>query len=104
MFWSTVFGVLTAVFAVFGAVCTVRMLADSLFPVRQLAVAVEICDREDADVLDMLLHEAQLASACAGGARLVVLLPEALAPGDEIPEDLEAVLERYHAECYLIGS
>lgn len=104
VFWSMVFGVVTAVFAVFGLVCAARMLADCLFPVRQLVVAVEIRGQEDADMLDMLLYEARSASFRTGGTRLVVLLPGELAPGDEIPEELETVLKRYHAECYLIGS
>ena len=102
MFWNILFGVVTAVFAVFGLVCAVRMLAEWLFPPEQIAVAVEIRKQEDADLLEMLLHEARSASFQKGGARLVVLLAKDLAGDGDLPVALGEVLDRYHAECYLV--
>ena len=92
---------LTAVSAVFGLVCAARLLVELLCPLRQLRVAVEVCDDTDAGNLDLLLHEACAASR--RGARPVVLLPASLTAGGEIPPDIAAVLDRWGADCYLIG-
>ena len=102
MFWNILFGVVTAVLAVFGFVCAARALLDWAFPVRQITVAVEIRNREDADQLEMLLHEARSAAFGKGGAHLTVLLSSSLTENDEIPDRIGKVLDRYRAECYLI--
>ncbi len=51
-----------AFFAVLGLIFCVRILADSLFFPEQLRPAIILRTREDADLLDMLLHEARFAS------------------------------------------
>ena len=100
MFWSVFFGVLTAAFAVFGLVCAIQLLVEWMFPLEQLFKAVELHGQEDQE---LLLREARSATSLRRGGRLVVLLPEELTENGEIPDAIEAVLERYRADCYLIG-
>ena len=92
-----------AAFAVFGLICAVKMLVDFWFPLKQVAVTVEVQTKEDADVLEMLMNEARSAFFRKGGTRLVVLLAEELTEDGEIPEAVVVILERYGAECYLVG-
>ena len=95
------------VFAVFGLWCVIRMAAEIFFSPPQIAVAVEIRNEEDAEMLDVLLHEAGSAFLRKGKARLVVLLASDLMDGtvgmgeDLLPEYQE-LLDLYHADCYLI--
>ena len=102
-----IYYVVLSLFAVFGFCCAVRIFAERIWTPEQLVVAIEILDLEDAEMLDMLLHEAGSAFLRKGRVRLVVLLSTALMDGtvgfgDELLEEYEALLDRYGAECYLI--
>ena len=107
MYWRTILEVVAALFAVFGFACAVRMLTEVLFAAEQISVAVEIKTKEDADMLEMLLHEAQSAFLRKGHARLTVLLSTELmdgtvGAGEELSDDIVELLDRYGAECCLI--
>ena len=95
------------VFAVFGLWCVIRMAAEIFFSPQQIAVAVEIRNEEDAEMLDMLLHEARSAFLRKGKARLVVLLSSELmegtvGEGEDLYPEYQELLDLYDADCYLI--
>ncbi len=107
MSFGIFFGVAAALFAVFGFSCAVHLLIETLFASEQIAVAIEIREKKDAEMLDMLLHEAGSASLRKGRARLVVLLSASLmdgtvGEGEELFPAYQALLDRYDADCYLI--
>ncbi len=96
-----------ALFAVYGFFCALRLLADLLWAPRQLAVAVTVQNREDADMLDVLLHEADSAFFTNRNAPIIVLVSAALMDGtvglgEELFDTYADLLEEYGAECYLI--
>ena len=107
MLWELILQVAVALFAIFGFYCALRLFTDLFFASEQIAVAVEIRDQKDAEMLDVLLHEAWSAFFRKRHARLVVLLSYELMDGrvgvGEVlfPAYLE-ILERWGAECYLI--
>ena len=107
LFWEAFWKTAIALFTVFGFYCALRTFLELLYTPSAIAVAVEVQTREDADMLDMLLHEAESAFLRKGRVRLVVLLSTALMDGtvgfgEELLEEYEALLDRYGAECYLI--
>ena len=107
MFFSYVIEVCVALFAVFGFCCAIRLLCELLFATSQLAVAIEVRERADAEVLDMLLQEARGSFLRRGKARLVVLLSYDLMDGtvgigEELLPHYKELLEQFDAECYLI--
>ena len=69
LLWITV----TAFFAALGLICFVRILADSLFFPEQLHPVILLRTREDADLLDMLLHEARFAFFSHRAAPIVLV-------------------------------
>lgn len=94
-----------ALFAAFGLCCALGALLDLLFQPRNLTLAVEIRTREDADMLDMLLHEAGSAFFCPTGHRITVLISSALLEGtvgfgEELFEEYRDLLARFGAEWY----
>lgn len=107
MLFAYVIEVAVALFAVVGFYCTVRMFSELLFASGQIAVAIEVYEREDAEMLDMLLHEAGSAFLRKGHARTVVLISSDLmdgtvGEGDELFPAYQEMLDRYGAECYLV--
>lgn len=96
-----------AIFAVFGFYCALRWVADLLFLPKQPALAIEIREKEDADMLNVLLHEAYSAFLHRRQVRIVVLISSALmngvlGEGEELYDSYAALLERYGADCYLV--
>ena len=93
LLWITV----AAFFAALGMICFVRMMADSLFFPRQMRVEVILRTREDADLLDMLLHEARFAFFSHRAAPIVLI-------GEDLREDraLLSLLEDRKIEYRLI--
>lgn len=96
-----------AFFAVVGFFWVLRVFFSCLYMPENLAVAIEIRTREDADMLDMLLHEAGSAFSRPRPMRTVVLISTGLMDGtvgfgEELLEQYEDLLDRYGAECYLI--
>ena len=106
MLLQVILEVLVALFAVFGFYCALRAFADLMWSSKQLYIAIEIQSREDADMLDVLLHEAHSA-LFRKGRRIVVLLSAVLMDGtvgvgEDLLEPYAELLDRYGAECYLI--
>ena len=98
---------LILLFSTFGFCCALRMLTDWIFASRQICVAIEITEKKDADMLDVLLHEAGSAFLRKGKARLVVLLSSELmegivGEGEDLYPEYQELLDLYDAECYLI--
>ena len=94
-------------FSVFGFFSAVRMLTDWIFASEQVCVAIEIMEKKDADMLDMLLHEAQSAFFKNSAIAPVVLISTDLmngimGEGEELYEQYSALLDRFGAKCYLI--
>lgn len=107
MFFSYVIEVSIALFAVFGFYCAVRAFCELLFAPSQLSVAIEVREREDAEMLDMLLREARGSFLRRGHARLVVLLSYELMDGtvgigEELLPAYRELIDSFDAECYLI--
>lgn len=106
--WMLILEVTAALFAVFGFYCAMQLITEWFFIPENLAVAVEIRNKEDADMLEMLLHEARSASFRKGHTRLVVLLSTDLLDGTvgsadgTLGERYLSLLEEYGAECLLI--
>ena len=109
MLFGYVIEVAVALFAVFGFYCAARMFCELLFSPSQIVVAIEVREKQDAQELDMLLHEARSAFLRKGRARLVVLVSADLmdgtvGEGEELFPLYDELLEEYGAECYLIDS
>jgi len=99
--------VVLSVFAAFGFCCALRLFAEWMWSPEQLAIAIEILDEEDAEMLDMLLHEAFSAFSRHRGMRVTVLLSASLMDGrvgigEELLPDYRELLDHYGADCYLI--
>ena len=96
-----------ALFATFGFICAVKMLLELFLLPQQISVAIEIRKKEDADMLDMLLHEARSAFLKKGHARLIVLLSTDLmdgtvGEGEMLFDEFADLIDSFGAECYLI--
>lgn len=98
-----------ACFAVFGFCCFIQMVLDCLFSSGRFWITVKIKDEKDADMLDMLLHEADSAFFRKHGTRTVVLISSALfenetvGSADGVLYDRYAeLIEAYAAECYVM--
>ena len=94
-------------FSVFGFCCAVWMLADWIFSSDRVSVAIEVIEQKDADMLDMLLHEARSAFFKKKNIRPVVLVSTELmrgiiGEGETLYEPYASLLNAYGAECYLV--
>ena len=108
MLWQTILDVFAALLAVFGFYCALRMVADLFWKPRQVCIAVTVQNEKDAEMLDVLLHEAYSAFF-RKGHRIVVLLSGELMDGtvgvgEELFEKYSDLIQTYGAECYLIDS
>ena len=106
MLWQTILDVAAALLAVFGFYCALRMVADLFWNPKQICVAVKVQNKEDAEMLDVLLHEAYSAFF-RKGRRIAVLLSSELMDGtvglgEELFEKYSDLIDTYGAECYLI--
>ena len=96
-----------ALLAGYGFYCALRAFANLLGVPRQLMVAIEVQTKEDADMLDVLLHEAYSAFFQKKRARVVVLFSQTLMDGtighgEDLFDKYSDLLDVYGAECYLI--
>ena len=108
MIFDLILEITVALFAVLGFYAALRMVADLFWAPRQLRIAIEIQTEEDADMLDVLLHEAYSAFLLPKRAKIVVLFSSALLETGRVGEDdvlferYADLLESYGAESYLI--
>ena len=102
MFWSLFFGIMLAVFAVFGFACAVQMIVDACFPLRQIMTVAEIKTAGDLELLEMLLRETKTGFFQWRAARQAVLLSASLCENGTISDDVLRILRKYGADCYII--
>ena len=106
MLFRVILDVSVAMLAVFGFYCALRMVVDMLWAPKQLYVAIEVRNAEDADMLDVLLHEAYVAFF-RKGKQIVVLFSNELmdgtvGEGEQLYDKYSDLLDTYGADCYLI--
>ena len=110
MLESLVVEIVVAVLAVFGFYCFLQMVEEWIFTPRNIAVAVEIKTKRDAEELELLLSQARSASFQKGRSRILVLIPRSLLL-EVCPENVSdlsgesyfcKLLEQYGAECVLV--
>lgn len=107
MFLEILLHVGIALFAAFGLICALQMLARLLFGSDRLAGAVVVRTHEDAEELAELLREARIAFGGCGTSRLMVLISTSLmdgtlGEGEVCNDECLALLDCYGADCYLI--
>ena len=95
--------------AVFGFCCMLQMLLDHMFSSKRFWITVKIRDEKDADMLDLLLHEAYSAFFRKRASRTIVLISSTLFENgtvggrDGVLYDRYAdLIEEYAAECYIM--
>ena len=101
--------ILIAALAVFGFYCAVQTVMDLIFSARRFQITIKIKNEKDADMLDMLLHEAQSAffrkkSPCAVVSISSSLFErEIMGSRDGVLFDRYSdLIEQYRAECYVM--
>lgn len=104
-----IFWIGVALFATYGFCCMLHAILDFVFTSNHYWITIKVKDEKDADMLDMLLHEADSAFFRKRGERTVVLISSALfangvmGSADGILHDAWAdLLDRYGAECYVM--
>ena len=100
-------GIAVALFAVIGLWSSLSIVLELVFPCEQVTLAVKVQNKQDADMLDMLLHEARSAFLRRGRTRLVVLISSSLMDGtvgvgEELYAPYAETIDAFGAECYLI--
>ena len=105
--WDTVLAVTVSMLAVFGLWCAIKFPIEALLSSGRVVAAIELRNEKDAEMLDVLLHEAHSAFFRKGARRVIVLIDVSLTNGcigqDGVP--FEATLEllaRYGAEYRII--
>ena len=110
MLFQLIIDVAVAMFAAFGFYCALRAILDLLFVPKQISVAIEVQEKKDADVLDVLLHEASSAFFRQGRRlKIKVLISSALLSGtvgeDGVPyEKYLDWIQMYNAAWYAVDS
>ena len=104
----TVLAVTVSLLSVFGLWCAVKFPIEAFFSSGQVVAAVELKNEKDAEMLDVLLHEAHSAFFRKGMRRIVVLIDASLMNGcigqDGVPfEKVLELLARYGAEYRIIS-
>ena len=98
-----------AALAMFGFCCMIHILLDSFFSAKHFWITVKIRDEKDADMLDMLLHEAESAFFRKKATHTVVLISSVLfenetvgSPDGVLYDRYADLIEAYAAECYIM--
>ncbi len=101
--------VVLAMLAVFGFCCLIHTALDGIVCSKRLAITVTVRDEKDADMLDMLLHEADSAFFRRRGMKTVVLISSSLFEAEKIGstdgvlfDRYAELLEGYAVECYIM--
>ena len=107
-FLDTLLAVTVSMLAVFGLWCAIKFPVEALLSSGRVVAAVELKNEKDAEMLDVLLHEAHSAFFRKGMRRIVVLIDAPLLYGvigqDGVPcEDVLELLAYYGAEYRVIN-
>ncbi|MBO5757345.1 MAG: hypothetical protein J6S28_06590 [Clostridia bacterium] len=105
---DTLLALVVSMLAVFGLWCAVKFPMEAFFSSGRVVAAIELKNKEDAELLDVLLHEARSAFFRKGMRRIVVLIHEPLLHGvigrDGVPnEQILELLAYYGADYRVIG-
>ena len=103
-----VLAVTVSLLSVFGLWCAIKFPIEAFFSSGKVVAAVEINNEKDAEMLDVLLHEAHSAFFRKGMRRIIVLIDVSLMQGclgkDGVPyEKTLELLARYGAEYRIIS-
>lgn len=104
----TVLAVTVSLLSVFGAWCAIKFPIEAFFSSGKVVAAVELNNEKDAEMLDVLLHEAHSAFFRKGNRRIVVLIDAALLESclgtDGVPNDRTLrLLDQYGAVYRVLG-
>ena len=103
-----VLAVTVSLLSVFGLWCAIKFPIEAFFSSGKVVAAVEINNEKDAEMLDVLLHEAHSAFFRKGMRRIIVLIDVSLVYGclgtEGIPDEktLE-LLARYGADYRIMS-
>ena len=105
--FDTLLAVTVSMLAVFGLWCAIKFPIEALFSSGHVMAAIQLKNEKDAEMLDVLLHEAHSAFFRKGMRRIVVLIDQPLLYGvmgtDGVPhEDVLELLAYYGAEYRVI--
>ena len=104
----TVLAVTVSLLSVFGLWCAVKFPIEAFFSSGKVVAAIELTNEKDAEMLDVLLHEAHSAFFRKGMRRIIVLIDVSLVHGcrgtEGIPDEktLE-LLARYGADYRIMS-
>ena len=98
--------VAVSMLAVFGLWCAIKFPIEALFSSGRVVAAIELRNQKDAELLDVLLHEARSAFFRKGMRRIVVLIDEPLLYGsigtDGVPNEQVLELLAYYGADYRV--
>lgn len=105
---DTLLALVVSMLAVFGLWCAVKFPMEALFSSGRVVAAIELRNEKDAELLDVLLHEARSAFFRKGMRRIVVLIDASLLDGvigkEGVPdEQVLELLAYYGADYRVIG-
>ncbi len=104
---DTVLAVTVSFLAVFGLWCAIKFPIEAFFSSGKVVAAVQINNEKDAEMLDVLLHEAHSAFFRKGMRRVIVLIDASLMQGclgkdGVLYETTLELLARFGAEYRII--
>ncbi|MBQ7380239.1 MAG: hypothetical protein IJW70_11255 [Clostridia bacterium] len=104
----TLLSVAVSLLAVFGLWCAIKFPVEAFFSSGQVVAAIELRNEKDAEMLDVLLHEAHSAFFRKGMRRIIVLIDISLMNGcvgreGVLHESVLELLARYGAEFRIIS-
>jgi hypothetical protein len=104
----TVLAVTVSLLSVFGLWCAVKFPIEAFFSSGKVVAAIELTNEKDAEMLDVLLHEAHSAFFRKGMRRIIVLIDVSLVYGclgtQGIPnEKTLELLARYGADYRILS-
>ena len=103
---DTLLAVIVSMLAVFGLWCAIKLPLEALFSSGRVVAAIELRNEKDAEMLDVLLHEAHSAFFRKGMRRVVVLIDRPLLYGvighDGVPSERILELLAYYGAEYKV--
>ena len=103
---DTLLALAVSMLAVFGLWCAVKFPIEAFFSSGRVVAAIELRNQKDAELLDVLLHEARSAFFRKGMRRIVVLIDASLLDGvigtDGVPSRQVLELLAYYGAEYRV--